>query len=228
MPETTSNIELAQILHERSHHGRASHPQHEWIEILEAVVLAAVAVLTAWSGYQAAKWDAESAEAYAIVAATTVESQEQQTLAGQDHLFDVVTFDSWFEAWHRQDKVLAGFYEARFRPEFAVAFRAWIKSDPFHNPRALPGPSYMPEYRSARLERSRELAAQARAYFETGVATRRTGDEYVRITVVLATVLLLTALAQRFRIRRVRLGLLAVATVLLAYASFLIVNFPRV
>ena len=70
--------------------------------------------------------------------------------------------------------------------------------------------------------------AQARAYFETGVATRRTGDEYVRITVVLATVLLLTALAQRFRIRRVRLGLLAVATVLLAYASFLIVNFPRV
>lgn len=86
----------------------------------------------------------------------------------------------------------------------------------------------MPEYRSARLERSRELAAQARAYFETGVATRRTGDEYVRITVVLATVLLLTALAQRFRIRRVRLGLLAVATVLLAYASFLIVNFPRV
>ena len=229
MPETTSNIEIAQVLHERSHGGHSSPMRrHAWIEILEAVVLAAVAVLTAWSGYQAAKWDAESAEAYARLATTTVESQELQTLAGQDHLYDVVTFDSWMEAKHQQDEALARFFESRFRPEFAVAFVAWMKTNPFDNPQAPTGPSSLPEYRSARLDSSKELAEQARVFFETGVRTRRTGDEYVRITVVLATVLLLTALAQRFQIRRVRLGLLTVASALLTYATFLIVTFPRV
>lgn len=229
MAETTSNIEIAQVLHERSHGGHSSPMRrHAWIEILEAVVLAAVAVLTAWSGYQAAKWDAESAEAYARLATTTVESQELQTLAGQDHLYDVVTFDSWMEAKHQQDEALARFFEKRFRPEFAVAFVAWMQTNPFENPQAPPGPSSLPEYRSARLDSSKELAEQARLFFETGVRTRRTGDEYVRITVVLATVLLLTALAQRFHIRRVRLGLLAVGLVLLTYATFLIVTFPRV
>ena len=47
MAETTSNIEFAHKIHESGHHGGGSlsHGQ-EWLEILEAVVLAAVAVLT--------------------------------------------------------------------------------------------------------------------------------------------------------------------------------------
>ena len=228
MAETTSNIEFAHRIHEQGRNGGGSHPhRQEWIEILEVVVLAAVAVLTAWSGYQAAKWDAESARAYSLAAATTVRGQEQQTLAGQDHLYDVITFDSWIEAWHSGDKMLAGVFEKRFRPEFAVAYAVWLKTDPFHNPKASPGPSFMPEYKSARLEKARELAGEARAQFERGVATRQTGDEYVRITVVLATVLLLTALAQRFKIHAARVGLLAVASVMLAFAIYWIAEFPR-
>jgi hypothetical protein len=228
MVETTSNIEFAHKIHELGHPGGGSPSRRqEWLEILEAVVLAAVAVLTAWSGYQAARWDAESAEAYSLAAATTVRGQEQQTLAGQDHLYDVVTFDSWLKAWHSGDKLLAGVLEKRFRPEFAVAYDAWLKTDPLRNPKTLPGPSFMPEYKSARLARARELSREARIQFERGVATRQTGDEYVRITVVLATVLLLTALAQRFKIHAVRVGLLSVACVMLVFAMSLIAEFPR-
>jgi hypothetical protein len=228
MPETTSNIEFAHKIHESGHHGGGSHPhRQEWLEILEAVVLAAVAVLTAWSGYQAAKWDARSSAAYALASGTTVKGQEQQTLAGQEHVYDIVTFDSWLEARHRNDEALAAAFERRFRPEYVVAYAAWLKTDPLHNPKAAPGPSFMPEYRSARLERARELNAEARADFERGVATRETGDEYVRITVILATVLLLTALAQRFKIHAARVGLLTVAFALLVYAIYWIVSFPR-
>ncbi len=118
-------------------------------------------------------------------------------------------------------------FERRFRPEYAIAYAAWLKTDPFHNPKALPGPSFMPEYKNARLDRARELAGEARKQFERGVATRQTGDEYVRITVFLATVLLLTALAQRFKIRRVRIGLLGVAFVMLVFAVYFIAIFPR-
>ena len=228
MPETTSNIEFAQRIHESGHHGggSGSHRQ-EWLEILEAVVLAAVAVMTAWSSYQAAKWDAESAESYALASQTTVRGQEQQTLAGQDHLYDVITFDSWIEAYHGGDEALTEAFRERFRPEFVIAYEAWMKTDPFHNANAPPGPSFMPEYKNARLEKAHELAEEARKQFERGVATRQTGDEYVRITVFLATVLLLTALAQRFKIRGVRVGLLGVAFVMLLFAMFWIARFPR-
>ena len=228
MAETTSNIEFAHRIHESGHHGGGpGGPGQEWLEILEAIVLAAVAVLTAWSGYQAAKWDARSAAAYAQASGVAVQAQEQQTLAGQEHLYDIITFDSWLEARHRGDESLAAAFERRFRPPFAIAYDAWMKTDPLHNPKAAPGPSFMPEYKSARLDRAKELSEEARAHFERGVATRETGDDYVRITVFLATVLLLTALAQRFKIRAARMGLLGVASVLLVVAVFWILKFPR-
>jgi len=226
MAETTSNIEFAHKIHESGHHGGGPHG-HEWLEILEAIVLAAVAVLTAWSGYQAAKWDAQSAAAYASASATTVQAQEQQTLAGQDHLYDIITFDSWLEAKHHGDESLAAAFERRFRLPYVIAYTAWMKTDPLHNPNAPPGPSFMPEYKSARLDRARELSAEARTQFERGVGTRETGDEYVRITVFLATVLLLTALAQRFKIPAARIGMLGVASVMLIFAMYWIVTFPR-
>jgi hypothetical protein len=229
MAETTSNVELAHRIHEHGHSagGHAGPHRGEWLEILEAVVLAAVAILTAWSGYQAAKWDARSAASYAKASSMTVLAQEQQTLAGQDHLYDITTFDSWLQAHHRGEKDLAELLERRFRPEFAVAYAAWRRTDPFRNPNAPPGPSYMPEFKSARKDASRALAEEANTLYEGGIAHRETGDEYVRITVVLATVLLITALSQRFRIRGPRVGLLAVAFVMLAAALYWILTFPR-
>jgi len=227
MPETTSNVEFAHRIHEHGHTGGAHPHREEWLEILEAVVLAAVAVLTAWSGYQAARWDAKSTASYARATATMVQAQEQQTLAGQEHLYDITTVDSWLEATLRQERKLAAMFERRFRAEYAVAFSAWMKTDPLNDPNAPPGPGFMPEYKSARSEKARELSAEAGRLYEAGVSTRETGDRYVRITVVLATVLLLTALSQRFKIRGPRIGLLAVAFVMLAFALFWIGTFLR-
>ena len=158
---------------------------------------------------------------------TTVQAQEQQTLAGQDHLYDIVTFNSWLEATHRGEKDLAREFERRFRPEYAIAFAAWLKTDPLQNPNAPAGPGFMAEYKNARVEKSHELGKQAREQYERGVATRETGDEYVRITVLLATVLLLTALSQRFKVLGPRVGLLGVACVMLVFAIYFIVTFPR-
>lgn len=229
MPETTSNIEFAHRIHEQGHAHGGGPPSRrkEWLEIFEAAVLAAVAVLTAWSGYQAARWDAKSAAAYALASSTNAKAQEQQTLAGQDHLYDIVTFDSWLEATHRGEKDLAAEFEHRFRPEYAIAFAAWLRTNPLLDPKAPAGPSFLPDYKNAHLEGSRGLARQARELYERGVATRETGDDYVRITVLLATVLLLTALAQRFKVLAPRAGLLGVACVMLVFAIYFIVTFPR-
>ena len=202
MPEATSNVEFAHKVHEQGHHhGPSSDRRAQWVGIAEAVVLAIVAVVTAWSGCQAAKWGALSAKQYSLVARTTVMSQEKATLAGQDRLYDIVTFNGWVAAKTAGNDKLAAIYERRFRPEYAAAFLAWQKLDPFDNhPSAPPGPVFMPEYTNANAQESAKFAKEASNYFEKGVSTRETGDSYVKVTVFLATVLLLTALSQRFEL----------------------------
>lgn len=228
MPEQSSNVEVAHKIHEQAHrHGSRSDRQSTWIEIAEAIVLAVVAVATAWSGYQATKWDALSNQNYSLEASTTVMAQEKATLAGQDRLYDITTFNGWVAAETAGNKKLATIYEHRFRPEYAVAFLAWQKLDPLNNLSAPPGPIFMPEYTNANAQKARKLSEEAQGYFEKGVNTRETGDHYVKVSVFLAMVLLLTALGQRFEMLGPRIAVLAVAFVLLIISTFWIVTFPR-
>jgi len=228
MPETTSNVEFAQKIQELAHDHRPPAGRHvQWVEILEAVLLATVAVATAWSGYQAARWDALSSQHYNLAASTTVLSQAKQTLAGQDRLYDITTFDAWLSAKSTGRDELAALYERRFRPEYATAFAAWWKLDPLRNPGAPPGPIFMSEYTNANAQQAAVFADEAKQQFEKGVSTRETGDAYVRITVFFATVLLLTALSQRFEIFGPRLAVLAFALALLVMSTFWILTFPR-
>ena len=69
---------------------------------------------------------------------------------------------------------------------------------------------------------------KASAEFEAGTNARETGDRYLRNTVLLATVLFLTALAQKFKVTRVRLSLLGVARgrTLLVLALYFVITYP--
>ena len=98
----------------------------------------------------------------------------------------------------------------RFTPNYLVAFDAWLETDPLHDPDAPPGPMFMPEYRSPLDEKAADLDEQASHAFEEGASSRDTGEEYVRVTVFLAMVLFLIAMSQRFKIRKVRIGLIVV------------------
>lgn len=229
MSESTSNVEFAHLIHEQGHHHEAppSHPWAGWVGIAEAILLSIVAIATAWSGYQAAKWDALSARKYAQVGRATVMSQEKATLAGQDRLYDITTFNGWVAARTAGNAKLSTFYERRFRPEYRVAFEAWQKLDPFNNPSAPAGPIFMPEYTNANAKESAGLLEQGKAFFEQGAEARETGDLYVKVTVFLATVLLLTALSQRFQVFGPRIAVIAVALCLLIVSTFWIVTLPR-
>jgi hypothetical protein len=225
MAEITSNVEFAHKVHEQGHHHEG--PSHgQWIEILEAVVLAIVAISTAWAGYQAAKWDAHSAEQYALSMRTSIESQETANLAGQEKLYDNIAFNGWVGAQLLGKPEISAFYERRFRPEYAVAFKAWMKLDPIHDPSAPQAPIFMKEYRSVHDEQAKVLSAKAKENFENGVNMRETGDKYVRITVFLAIVLLLTALSQRFTIKGPRIAVVAIAFLLLVISGYWIAILP--
>lgn len=227
MPESVggSNIEVAHHLseHAAGSHGRA----HEILEIAEAIVLAIVAIATAWSGYQAALWTGHQAELYALANRYRVQAEGAAAYGNQERLYNALTVVEWLKAEATGNQKLADMFERRFLPDFLPAFNAWKKTDPLNNPKAPAGPQLMGEYRNPKLDEAAKLSEQSGETFERGNHARDTSDDYVRVTVVLATVLLLMAISQRFKTHFVRVGLAVVAALLLCGPIYRILTLPR-
>jgi hypothetical protein len=197
-------------------------------ELIEVVILAIVAVATAWSVYQAARWEGRQAFLYSESTRLRIEADESATLGGQQRLLDVSTFNTWIEADALGQDEIADLYVDRFSPEYREAFEAWLALDPLSNPNAPPGPSFMPEYRNERIELAAELNDRARETFDEGTEARETADRYVRLTVLFATVLFLVAVSQRFTFHAVRLAANGLAAVLMFIALIGLLVLPRI
>jgi hypothetical protein len=226
MPEAGgSNIEIAHHLTEREESSRPL--QSAILEIAEALVLAVVAITTAWCGYQAALWTGHQSELYGRADKLRVQAEGAATSANQERLYNASTVVEWLKAEAQGNKKLSALFERRFLPEFRPAFEAWKKTDPLNNQNAPAGPQLMGQYRSSREQAAAKLNDQATDVFEQGTRARQLADQYVRATVTLATVLLLIAISQRFSIRGVRVGLLVTAMILLCFPVFHILSLPR-
>jgi hypothetical protein len=171
------------------------------VEIAATVLLALAAVATAWSSYQAARWNGEQAKTSSASNRTRIEAARASALANAQTEVDVATFSQWIDAYARKESFLADFYFKRFRKEFKPAVNAWLATRPLRNPAAPLTPFAMPEYRLAataeaeRLDRKAEdLSAQVRrniqrstnyvlgvvlfavALFFAGMSTKLTGS----------------------------------------------------
>jgi len=139
-----------------------------------------------------------------------------------------IPLNSWLAAKLDGKAQTAEFFERRFRDEYRPAFAAWMKTDPFNNAQALPGPIFMPDYHNAKHEQFLGLTKQAAEMADHGTKSGETGDQYVRITVLLATVLLITAIGQRFRFKSVRVVFMILAWLLLCLPFWQLLLLPRV
>jgi hypothetical protein len=229
MPESGGiNIETAVQLNERQGHERPEPSRlHEILEIVEAILLALVACATAWSGYQAARWDSTQSELYGRSSKLRIEAQGFSLQSNQMRQYNAANVNEWLKAELHGEKNLAELFERRFLPEFIPAFEAWKRTDPLHNPNAPAGPMLMPEYRDNEEAQFKRLDGEASDLFDQGTRAREQGDEYVRATVTLATVLLLTAISQRFRAHRIRLALIVLAALLLCIPLWRLCVLPR-
>jgi hypothetical protein len=226
MPETVSTPEVANVPTHGHRHEKVDR-RAELLEIVEAVLLATVTIALAWSGYQTGKWDGRQSQLYSLSSRYRLQADSSATLSGQQRLYDTSTFGFWLQQRASGDEADAKLFERRFRPEYRPAFEAWLRTDPFHNPNAPPGPIFMPQYRNAAAERAANRRRLASAAFEGGTAAREKGDKYLRNTVLLATVLFLTALAQKFKVEQVRIGLLIVCGIVLVIGLVFIGTYPR-
>jgi hypothetical protein len=196
------------------------------VQICEAVLLALVTITAAWAGYSAATWGTKSRIDIA-------RSSTLRNLATREDLnaislrnFDASTFNAWFIAFTLNSPKKEAIAERRFRPQFRVAFLAWLATDPLHNPHAPPGPTYMPQYKLAEQARATALDKEADEKFATGSTDGLVGDNYVRITVFLAAVLFLVGIGSTFKLHGVRYALITFGSIMLILSVVLILRQP--
>lgn len=206
-------------------------PQQRWekvVEIVEVAVLALVAIATSFSGLQGTQWGGEQARLYGLASTTRFEADAASTLGGQELVADASIFTAWLQAHAAGDHQLETMLEKRFSPDYAAAFQEWLGTDPFNDPSAPPGPGYMPGFENPSMTKAATLNAQASVYFTDGTQARETANKYLRQTVLFATVLFLIAIAQRFRVRGVRIAANALSLLVLALALYGLSTLPRI
>ncbi|MGH3040994.1 MAG: hypothetical protein ACRDNG_04510 [Gaiellaceae bacterium] len=226
MPEGLSATEVGKEIGEHARHS-GGHTRHDRaIAIGEALLLSIVTIVAAWSGYSAAKWGTESSLALAQASATRTKANRQFQESLTFRVGDATTFNAWLDAYIAGDQQATDVAERRFRPEFRVAFEAWLATDPFRNPDAPAGPQAMPEYVPTGLALSRTLDAEADELYAEGHDAGETADNYVRTTVILASVLFLVGISSHFPLRGVRYALIGVGGTLLVFVGVLILLLP--
>jgi hypothetical protein len=205
---------------------KAGEEKTDRVETVAAVLLALATVATAWSGYQASRWNGEQAKAFSRATATRIESTRASDLADAQTQVDVATFIQWVDAYAQEETELVDFYYERFRPEFTPAMDAWIAARPLQNPDAPLTPFAMPEYQLAARGEAQRLEAEADALSAQARANVQRATNYVLAVVLFATVLFFAGMAARFRTRRVRVALLAFGVVVLVGTVVWLATFP--
>ena len=191
-------------------------------------MLALVALLAAYTGFASAKWNTESSVRLAQASAARTEANRAALNAQNLRNFDSTTFNTWFSAYVAGDSTAEAVAVRRFRPQFKVAFDAWLATDPFTNAKAPPGPTYMPQYKQPQLAASAALDTKATQEYTLGVQAGSNADNYIRDTIYLATILFLIGISGHFRFIRIRVALISLGGVMMILAIFEIATSPAI
>lgn len=197
-----------------------------WHEVLVTVLLVVGAVATAWSSYQATRWNGEQAVAAGRTSAIRIDAARAAGMASGQTQIDVATFIAWADAEGRDETELADFYTDRFRPEFQTAFAAWMETDPFVDATAPSTPFAMPEYQVAKRVEAEQLDQDAETSAARVATDIQRASNYV-LTVVLYTVVLLFAgMSAKVSSRRLRAGMVLGGAVVLLGTIAWVMTFP--
>src|SRR3954454_20986670 len=101
MAERLSTSEVRTKISEHREHAHTSGNQgrDRAITLVEAALLAVVALLAAWSGFASSKWSTESRLTVAQASTARIEANRATGLDSEALAFDTSTFNTWFSAY---------------------------------------------------------------------------------------------------------------------------------
>jgi hypothetical protein len=196
------------------------------VELVATILLATAAVATAWSSYQATRWNGEQTKAGARTNAIRLDAGRAQGLAEAQTQIDVATFTQWVDAYARDETVLANFYFKRFRAEFKPAVDAWIATRPLKTEGAPLTPFAMDEYRLAASADAERLDAEAAASAAVVQRNIQRASNYVLGVVLFAVALFFAGMSTKLGAARLRMITLALGCALFVGTAIWIATFP--
>jgi hypothetical protein len=196
------------------------------LELAATVLLAVAAVATAWSSYQATRWNGEQATAASQTNGIRIEAARAESEALAETQVDIALFIQWVDANAGDDAELADFYASRFRGEFQPAFDAWLATDPLRNVDAPASPFALPEYRTEAEAQAAEYDRQSEI---SAAVVRRNivrASNYVLAVVLFAVALFFAGISTKLVNERLRLAMLLVGWTVFLGAVTWIASFP--
>jgi len=193
-------------------------PKKEWHELVAVILLSAVAILTAWCGFESSKWGGEMSISFSQASSNRVQASDAKSAARDAFQLDAMVFAEWLVATQNGDEDLAAYLEGVFSPAFQVAFDEWdgVTKTPFGLE------SYIPPG----TEEAEVFTATADAAYSQALINNRRGDNYSLLTVMFALVLFLTAVSQRRGPEWAQRALLIVALSVTLVGVVILANYP--
>jgi hypothetical protein len=190
-------------------------------EIIAVFVLSVTAILTAWCGFESSKWSGEMSIQFSQASADRIRASDAASEARDAQQVDLAIYAQWVDARAAGNTQLETYVQARFTPEFAVAFDAWQNSG-----ETLKSPFAEPSYVPAGQAESRMLSADADKKFATALQSNQRGDNYSLLTVLFALVLFFSAMSSRNRFPWVDWFLLGLAVIIAIGGSIILATYP--
>jgi hypothetical protein len=169
-----------------------------WVDVASVILISLATVLTAWCGYEAARWTGIQTRAYNDASTLRIQAAVSAGRSNTLQTIDVATFLEFVRAVATHSTDEQNFIYKRFRPEMRRAVDAWVATKPLTNPSAPSSPFAMPEYELKTTQEAARLNALASERFATASEANELGDQYVRLTVIFAAVSFLAGISTRF------------------------------
>jgi hypothetical protein len=199
----------------------------DWRKLVAVILMSVTAVLTAWSGFQAAKWGGAMAISFSQAAAARIEVARLEGVANRKQTIQVALFAQWVQATADGKQPVAEYLATRFPEPLSTAFAAWQATHPSTDTTAPLSPFDMAQYRLPELATAKAVDARAAQTFARALENNRRGDNYTLLTVAFASVLFFAALSGNVSPRRYEWILLGVGLALFVMAVTFLIAFPK-
>ena len=201
----------------------------DWLELAATVVMSLAVLVAAWSAYQASLWGGVQAANASQYSAQLTESSEITTLITAQQESDAQVMSTWLTMAADENVRGMQILEERFDDTLRPAFDVWIAGS--IDGEVPPGlPQDLPEYEAGfeeLLDAKNFYVAGATEATETAAEANRTGDSFVLVTVIMASVLFFAGVGTKLKSQPIRVTMLVVAGLLCTGAVVAMLSLPQ-
>ncbi len=194
------------------------------LELIAVILLGLAATATAWAAFQAGQYDGQMLTAFTEANHNLSAANAYKSDGTQTYIEDEIIFLRYVEAINEDDIELATYMRESLMSDQLFEAIEWWETDgaEFDTPFVDENPDYVIES----YEIADELALATDESFEEGQAANETGDKYNLITVLLAAALFVLGIATSFKVLPVRIGLIAIGTVIFLGSTAWMLSLP--